>query len=70
MKRVHFNSISKGRLYTLTPEEKQYKKTYWTRVAVDRVRFENRIHKTGYILGDTLSDEHREKIYTERFKEN
>lgn len=41
---------------------------YWENVAIDRARFRRRIKESSLIIEDILTEEHRCKIYKERFE--
>lgn len=55
-------------MVTWTFAHKECRKKWWENVALDRIRFEHRIDQLSFILEPVLKNNHRCKIYEERFK--
>lgn len=49
--------------YNYTKEDSMF----WMNVAVDQMRFKNRIKEVGNILNHILKSDHREQVYNKRF---
>jgi len=67
-KRVTFNpNIKVHTIVAWNFAHRQARKDYWTTVAADRFRFKRRIQLCKNTLDEILSEEHRRKIYNDRF---
>ena len=67
-KRVSFNpNIKVHTIVAWNFAYRQTRKDYWITVAADRFRFQRRIQQCKTILDETLSEEHRCRIYNDRF---
>jgi len=61
------------KIYILNEENLEYRQTrqkYWEFFAIDRYRFQKRINSVNNIINHILDNDHRRKIYQERFSES
>lgn len=67
-KKVRFNLTPKIQiLYKWNTAYKLARQRYWEIVALDRYRFQRRTEHTSYILAEILTQQHRNKIFYQRF---
>lgn len=66
VKRVSFNEL-KNEVYHIDSHH-DCRSKFWEFVAVDRVRFHDRIINVSCIINPVLDHNHRYKVYMQRFK--